>query len=93
MVQIPNKTSLCEWKGSANYWALKIAPEQVIGWSYKNPFPPFEALKDFIAFYPQHLRCFVSDEQVRPQPGQFYAGWITKNLTGPFKGESGTGHW
>lgn len=93
LTQIPRKKSLCEWKGAAQYWALKTNPEKAIGWSYPHPFTPFEALKDYIAFYPQQLRCFVGDEKVRPQPGQFYAGWITNNLTGPFKGEPGTGHW
>jgi len=27
------------------------------------------------------------------QPGGFYAGWVTNNIVGPFKGEPGTGHW
>jgi uncharacterized protein (DUF427 family) len=93
LVKIPRKKSICEWKGSAAYWALKTSPDKAIGWSYKNPFSPFEALKDYIAFYPQTLDCFVGDEKVRPQPGEFYAGWITDSLAGPFKGEPGTGHW
>ena len=29
--------------------------------------------------------CFVGDEQVQAQKSGFYGGWITKNLTGPFK--------
>ncbi|MFD2587879.1 DUF427 domain-containing protein [Croceitalea marina] len=93
LVPIPKKKSLCEWKGTAKYWALKTSPNKGIGWSYKNPFSPFEALKDYIAFYPQTLDCFIGDEKVRPQPGTFYAGWITDHLAGPFKGDPGTGHW
>ena len=37
--------------------------------------------------------CFVGDEQVTPQPGRFYGGWITRGIIGPFKGEPGSGGW
>lgn len=93
LVQIPNKKSLCEWKGSATYWALKTAPSKAIAWSYANPFSEFEAIADHFAFYPQYVDCFVANEKARAQPGQFYAGWITGHLAGPFKGEPGTGFW
>lgn len=93
LVTIPNKKSLCEWKGSATYWALKSAPLLPIAWSYANPFAEFEALTNHFAFYPQYFDCFVGNEKARPQPGQFYAGWITDNFAGPFKGEPGTGFW
>ncbi len=93
LVAIANKQSLCEWKGQAQYWALMEDPLRPVAWSYAKPFEPYEDLKDCYAFYPQYLNCFVDGEKVIPQPGQFYAGWITKNLTGPFKGEPGTEHW
>ena len=38
-------------------------------------------------------RCLVDDEVVLPQPGQFYGGWITSRVVGPFKGEPGTMGW
>jgi hypothetical protein len=28
-----------------------------------------------------------------PQPGDFYGGWITPELVGPFKGGPGTRGW
>ncbi|MEL6916735.1 MAG: DUF427 domain-containing protein, partial [Bacteroidota bacterium] len=93
LAPISNKSSLCEWKGKACYWALKENPIKPVAWSYENPFSPYESLQGYFAFYPQHLSCFVDGEKVTPQPGGFYAGWITKNLTGPFKGNPGTGHW
>ncbi|MDT0606109.1 DUF427 domain-containing protein [Croceitalea rosinachiae] len=93
LVPLPNKKSLCEWKGSAKYWALKTDPSRAIAWSYDNPFSEFKAIKGHFAFYPQYFDCFVDGEKARPQPGQFYAGWITDNLAGPFKGEPGTGFW
>jgi uncharacterized protein (DUF427 family) len=93
LAQIPGKSSLCEWKGNAMYWGLKENKNQSIAWSYANPSQEFEELKDYLAFYPQHLECFVNGIRVKSQQGEFYAGWITPDLTGPFKGDSGTGHW
>ena len=93
LVTIPQKTSLCEWKGSAVYWALKDNPDQAVAWSYPKPFKKFQDLKDHLAFYPQNLDCQVDGNQVQAQTGGFYAGWITPDLVGPFKGEPGTGHW
>lgn len=90
---IDNKNSICEWKGKAQYWTHSRLPGALIAWSYEKPFSPYEALKGHMAFYPQLLSCFVDGEKVIPQPGTFYAGWITKNLTGPFKGSPGTAHW
>ena len=93
LVEIPGKTSMCEWKGRAVYWALKDEPVLPVAWSYPDPFAMFEVLKDHLAFYPQLLDCRVDGIRVEPQPGKFYAGWITPDLVGPFKGEPGTGHW
>ncbi|MBM3133072.1 MAG: hypothetical protein FJZ95_08595 [Chloroflexi bacterium] len=54
----------------------------------------FEAIKDHVAFYPSKMEaCYVDDEMVSSQPGDFYGGWITKDIVGPFKGEPGTGFW
>ena len=80
LVGIPGKTSFCEWKGPASYWALKDVPDQAVAWSYPRPFIEFEDLKDHLAFYPHHLDCKVNGVTVLPQPGRFYAGWITPDL-------------
>jgi hypothetical protein len=37
--------------------------------------------------------CFLDEEEVRPQEGSFYGGWITADLVGPFKGAPGTMGW
>jgi hypothetical protein len=37
--------------------------------------------------------CRVGDERVIPQPGDFYGGWITSRIVGPFKGGPGTVGW
>lgn len=93
LVQIPGKTSMCEWKGRAIYLALKTTTDRPVAWSYLNPFLGFQELKNHVAFYPQHLECYIDGERVKAQVSDFYAGWITEDLTGPFKGKKGTEHW
>lgn len=88
-------TSSCEWKGPASYWTLVDGGRRLsrVGWSYPRPLAGAEALAHCVAFYPQDLACRVGDAIVRPQPGGFYGGWITPELTGPFKGEPGSEGW
>jgi uncharacterized protein (DUF427 family) len=87
--------SNCEWKGVAGYWGLRDRSDfpQAIGWSYPSPTPPFEAIAGFFSFYPALVACFIDGEPVRPQPGEFYGGWITSEIVGPFKGSADTWHW
>jgi uncharacterized protein (DUF427 family) len=88
--------SWCEWKGAATYWDAVVDGRRVaaVGWSYEQPTTAFEHLAGAIAFYPARVdRATVDGEVVRPQPGQFYGGWITDDVVGPFKGEPGTLGW
>jgi len=86
--------SYCEWKGIAHYWKITVdTNDSVVAWSYPEPLPGFEEIAGYLAFYPARICCYVDGELVRPQAGQFYGGWITRDLCGPFKGEPGTGHW
>jgi hypothetical protein len=63
-------------------------------WSYPNPTPGFRPIADYVAFYPERVEaCFVGDELVSSQPGSFYGGWVTSNLTGMIKGGPGTAGW
>jgi uncharacterized protein (DUF427 family) len=96
LIEPATGSSYCEWKGMARYWDLVAGGERLsrIAWSYPDPLPAFEALRDHLAFYAGPLdACLVDGEQVRPQPGGFYGGWITPDLTGPFKGGPGTFGW
>ena len=89
-------TSFCEWKGKARYFKLEVKGEKVgrAAWSYPDPAPGFEDLKDHLAFYAGPMdACYVGEEQVTPQPGAFYGGWITSRIVGPFKGSPGTVGW
>ena len=96
VLQPTSRTSLCEYKGLANYWNLvvegRVAPQAA--WGYRYPNRDFAALKDTVSVY-AHLvdACFVNDEKVQAQPGDFYGGWITSNIVGPFKGGPGTWGW
>lgn len=89
-------SSWCEWKGPARYYTLTIGPKQAknVAWYYPHPTPHFTAIKNYVAFYAAPMdACLVDGEKVRPQPGQFYGGWITHDIVGPFKGEPGTMGW
>lgn len=89
-------SSFCEWKGRAVYGSVR-APDggllERVAWSYPDPLPGFESIRDHLAFYPARLECTVDGERVGPQPGRFYGGWVTSELAGPFKGEPGTEGW
>jgi uncharacterized protein (DUF427 family) len=87
--------SICEWKGSATYWSLVDDRGDLgnVAWSYETPFPDFASIRSYLSFYPSKLECYVGDHRVKPQPGDFYGGWITPEVVGPFKGDPGTGGW
>jgi len=102
--ELPLKSSYCEFKGRATYWNVDvtgIATEsntpgrsEAAAWSYPQPTRAFAALKGHLAFYASRISdCWVDDELVVPQPGDFYGGWITRDLLGPFKGTPGTQGW
>jgi uncharacterized protein (DUF427 family) len=89
-------TSFCEFKGRATYWTLRAGGREAIAgaWGYESPSPAFAPIEGYLAFYAGRMdACYVDDELVTPQPGDFYGGWITKNIEGPFKGGPGTRGW
>jgi uncharacterized protein (DUF427 family) len=88
--------SFCEYKGVASYWSLDVSGKRVedVAWSYARPSEGYAALKDCLAFYAGRVdACMVDGEVVVPQPGDFYGGWITSHVTGPFKGAKGSLGW
>jgi uncharacterized protein (DUF427 family) len=93
---VPRYRTYCEFKGTAVYWDIQVDDRHSgkAAWSYPEPSPGFEAIADHLAFYANRVdACFVDDEQVQPQPGDFYGGWITSAIVGPFKGGAGTFGW
>ena len=90
------RTSWCEFKGQAHYYTIVVDEKEAenAAWYYPNPTPAFSGLKDHVAFYPGLMdSCSVNGEKVQAQEGDFYGGWITKNIGGPFKGAAGTRGW
>lgn len=91
-----SNSSFCEWKGAANYYDLRVGGKSVgnAAWFYPNPTEAFAEIKNHLAFYPSKMdACYVDDELVKSQEGDFYGGWITKDIVGPFKGGAGTWGW
>ncbi len=89
-------STFCEWKGAASYLDVvgggRVAARAA--WWYPEPSPRYPALRGHVAVYPGAMdACFVGDERVRAQEGDFYGGWITAEVVGPFKGGAGTRGW
>ena len=104
-----SRQSFCEFKGVAGYWRFRegiaptipsgLRPSGIMGhpdvaWSYERPTARFAGLAGCLAFYASRVEeCWVDEERVVAQEGDFYGGWITKDLVGPFKGGVGTRGW
>lgn len=90
------RRTMCEWKGQARYFDIVVGEDSIPAgaWSYPEPTPTFGGICDHIAFYPDPLdQCLINGEQITPQPGQFYGGWISQYEAGPFKGIPGSQFW
>lgn len=88
--------SFCEWKGRAVYFDVTGGGRRVerAAWAYPDPNPRFAGIADWVAVYPSAMdACFLGDVQVEAQEGDFYGGWITPEIIGPFKGGRGTWGW
>jgi uncharacterized protein (DUF427 family) len=91
-----SRRSMCEYKGQAGYFTIRVggSDRRDAAWTYERPLPGYEAIARHIAFYPGRVdEAWVDDERVVPQAGDFYGGWITSEVTGPFKGGPGTRGW
>ncbi len=89
-------SSMCEFKGRARYFDVRgggVTAERA-AWNYPTPEPGYEQLRDRVAVYPSAMdSCEVGGEVVQAQEGDFYGGWITSRIVGPFKGGAGTFGW
>lgn len=93
---VPQQNYLCEWKGEARYYTVqvcnRVAPSAAQ--YYPEPTKRFLSIRNYVAFYPHSMdSCYVNEELVKPQPGNFYGGWITSNIVGPFVSGPGLGDW
>jgi len=93
---VSSKQTVCKWRGVARYWDLRVEKRVALdaAWSYPHPRKGYEGICDYFGFYPSKVdACYVGKEKVRAQAGEFYGGWITSKILGPFKGEPGTEFW
>jgi uncharacterized protein (DUF427 family) len=98
------RASFCEFKGAASYVDAHLPGELTasgrprtipsVAWSYQAPAAGYEAIRGHLAFYASRVdEAWVGDERATAQEGDFYGGWITSRVAGPFKGGPGTRGW
>ncbi len=96
VLRVAAGSSVCEWKGQAAYFDL-VSGDVVArraAWTYPSPTAGFEPIAGAVAVMAAQVdQCSVDGETVIPQPGGFYGGWITAQVTGPFKGVPGSLGW
>lgn len=89
-------STYCEFKGRAAYSDVIGGEVRVTrgAWHYPAPSPGFESIAGFVSVYPGRMdRCTLDGETVVAQEGDFYGGWITSTIVGPFKGGAATWGW
>ena len=90
-------TTFCEWKGRAHYFDVHGPDGSTAhraAWHYPHPTEAFAELLDHVCVYPAAMdEITVNGEKVQAQTGDFYGGWITSKVTGPFTGAPGTLGW
>ncbi|MEO1040890.1 MAG: DUF427 domain-containing protein [Pseudomonadota bacterium] len=93
-------TTFCEWKGEAAYFDLVVGDRSSAQAAYTYPDPiddlgqGFDRIAGAIVFYAGRVdEAWVGEERATPQPGGYYAGWITSAITGPIKGVPGSEGW
>ena len=90
------RSTWCEFKGAARYLDAVVDSRrfEAVAWTCPDPSPGYEALRHHVAFYPGRVdAAWLDDERVQAQQSDFYGGWITGDLVGPFKGPVGTLAW
>ena len=88
--------SYCEWKGQARYVSFRTGETTAprCAWVYERPTERFSSIAGYYAVYPEKMDlCTVDGCSALPQPGSFYGGWVTSNLSGIVKGGPGTEGW
>ncbi len=101
LVPLAGPATVCEFKGRATYADVVgrdeagrpvVAP--AAAWTYPEPTPAYRVLAGHVALYPGRMTaCTVDGEPVLAQAGDFYGGWRTGRVVGPFKGAPATRGW
>ena len=88
--------TVCEFKGRARYFTLTAGGRRAgrAAWCYPEPTRAFRGIAGHVAFYASKVdEAWVGEARATAQEGDFYGGWITPDIEGPFKGAPGTLHW
>ncbi len=96
LLRVSTHRTRCEWKGEAIYADLEAGRRRspLACWWYPSPTAAYASIAGHVSFYPGRVdRCLVDGEEVRGSDGDFYGGWITARIVGPFKGPPGTASW
>jgi len=93
-------SSFCEWKGEARYFDLTVNGQTAKKAVYCYPDPlddlgqGYSRIAGWYVFYAGAMdEVRVGEEKATPQPGGYYAGWVTSRITGPVKGAPGSEGW
>ena len=99
-LQLTDGVSVCEWKGAAVYYDLRVRGRisERAAFSYPDPLDDlgqgFSKIAGYFAFCAGAVdEARIDGEAATPQPGGLYAGWVTRSLKGPIKGAPGTEGW
>jgi len=90
------RQTFCEFKGVCGYFHVQVGnrEEKNSVWFYSAPPERYLAIKDYVCFYASKMdECYVDGEKVKPQPSDFYGGWINSWIIGDVKGPPGTEGW
>lgn len=96
MLEEAKGATFCEWKGRARYFDLLDGEHRVSRavWCYPEPTRAFMDIAGWFSLYPSSVdQCVVDGDKIEPQEGNYYGGWITPGIRGPFKGGAGTHGW
>ena len=77
------RTTWCEFKGTARYLDARVGDRvaEAVAWTYPQPSPGYEALRDHLAFYVSRVdAAWLGDELARAEESDFYGGWITEEI-------------
>ena len=57
-------------------------------WAYEDTPEESNVIQDYFAFYPNDMdACLVDDMKATPRQSEYYAGWVTAHIEGPFVGD------
>ncbi|MEL6403181.1 MAG: DUF427 domain-containing protein [Chloroflexota bacterium] len=91
-LQEVDHATFCRHTGTASYYNVVVDDDvsERACWSYVEPNEPYAEIAGYIAFYPSRVdACYVNEEQAESQHANYYGGWITEEIVGPFSGDPG----